>query len=88
MSISNHSRNKKALAKAVQRRGRAIRFEEGKNAEIFNIIINNTVENEWFLNSHKGEQYITIDEANLDRVLNNESFDTYKKPVQKLIFRF
>ena len=74
--------------KAVQRRGRAIRFKPDKTAEIFNIIINNTVENEWFSNAHKGEQYITIDEANLDRILNNESFETYKKPIQKLIFRF
>ena len=74
--------------KALQRKGRAIRFEEGKNAEVFNIIINNTVENEWFLNAHKGEQYVTIDETNLDRILNNESYETYKKPIQKLIFRF
>jgi len=74
--------------KAVQRRGRAIRFEGDKNAEVFNIIINDTVECEWFLNSHKDEQYITIDEANLEKVLNNEPFDTYKKPIQKLVFRF
>lgn len=74
--------------KAIQRRGRAIRFEEGKVAEIFNIIINNTVENEWFLRSHEGSRYTTIDEFNLNKVLNNESFETYRKPVPKLTFRF
>lgn len=74
--------------KAVQRRGRAIRFEEGKNAEVFNIVINNTVENEWFNKSHEGEQYITIDEANLYKILNNEPYSTYNKPIQKLVFQF
>ena len=74
--------------KAVQRRGRAIRFEQDKIAEVFNIIINNTAENEWFVKAHQGEQYITVDEANLDKILNNESFETYKKPVQRLVFRF
>ena len=74
--------------KAIQRRGRAIRFEEGKVAEIFNIVINNTAENEWFLRSHEGSRYTTIDEFNLNKVLNNESFETYRKPVPKLTFRF
>lgn len=74
--------------KAVQRRGRAIRFEPGKTAEIFNIIINNTAENEWFLNSHANEKFTTIDEANLYKVLAGEECEEYKKPIQKLSFRF
>ena len=74
--------------KSVQRRGRVIRFKEGKTAEIFNLVINNTVETQWFANAHKGEKYVTIDEANLDRILNNDSFEEYKKPIQKLVFRF
>ena len=74
--------------KSVQRRGRTIRFEPGKTAEIFNLIINNTVETEWFKKSHQNEKYITIDEANLNKILNNESYETYKKPIQKLVFRF
>lgn len=67
---------------------RTIRFENGKQAEVFNIIINNSVENEWFLKSHEKENFITIDEANLDKVLAGEEYETYKKPVQKLTFRF
>lgn len=74
--------------KAVQRRGRAIRFENGKQAEIFNIIINNSVENEWFLKSHEKEKFVTIDEANLDKVLAGEEYQEYRKPIQKLSFRF
>lgn len=76
--------------KAIQRRGRAIRLNPNsdKPAEIFNIIINNTVESKWFLNSHQNDKFITIDEANLERVLRGEEYNTYKKPVQKLDFRF
>ena len=74
--------------KAIQRLGRTLRFEKYKVAEVFNIVINNSVELEWFKKSHEGTNYITIDEANLYKVLNNEEYETYKKPVPKLIFRF
>ncbi len=55
--------------KAVQKRGRVIRFEEGKDAEIFNIIIDGTVEVDWFRRSHRGVPYTTIDAGGLDDVL-------------------
>lgn len=74
--------------KAVQRRGRAIRFTPGKEAEIFNIIINSTVELEWYKKSHENEKYIVIDENNLDKVLNHEEYEIYRKPQQKFSFRF
>lgn len=74
--------------KSTQRLGRVIRWEENKTAEVFNIIINNTVETEWFDKSHKDRQYTIIDEKNLDKVLNFESIETYKKPIQKFMFRF
>jgi len=74
--------------KACQRRGRAIRFEQGKTAEIFNIIINNTVECEWFKKSHAGDKYEVIDEENLNKVLNHEEYETYKKPVMRFSFRY
>ena len=38
-----------AKLKAVQRVGRVIRYESGKQAEIFNLIINKTVETKWFV---------------------------------------
>nr|DAU59437.1 MAG TPA: Histone H3.2, Histone H4, Histone, Chromatin, Nucleosome, DNA, SNF2h [Crassvirales sp.] len=74
--------------KAVQKLGRIIRFEEGKEAEMFNIVINNTAEVTWFKNSHKNSNYITIDEQNLKKILNNEEYSEYTKPIPKLSFRF
>ena len=74
--------------KAIQKLGRIIRFEEGKEAEMFNIVINNTAEVTWFKNSHKNSNYITIDEQNLKKILNNEEYSEYTKPVPKLSFRF
>lgn len=73
---------------ATQRRGRVIRFEEGKQAEIFNIIINDTVELEWFRKSHEGSSYITINEEGLEDVLNGKEPRPYKKKVPRLTFRF
>lgn len=74
--------------KAIQKLGRIIRFEEGKEAEMFNIVINNTAEVSWFKNSHKNSDYITIDEQNLKKVLNKEEYSEYTKPIPKLSFRF
>jgi superfamily II DNA or RNA helicase len=74
--------------KATQRRGRAIRFEPDKTAEIFNIIINNTVELEWFKKSHENEKYIQIDEKNLEKILNYEDYTSYKKPLLQFSFRY
>lgn len=74
--------------KSTQRRGRVIRKEEGKVAEIFNIVLNSTVELEWFKNSHDKNSYITIGETGLEQVLRGEDPDLYKRPLQKLSFRF
>lgn len=74
--------------KATQRRGRVIRKEDKKIAEIFNIVINNTVEVEWFKNSHDKNSYITIGETGLEQVLRGEEPELYKRPVPKLSFRF
>lgn len=75
--------------KAIQRTGRVIRFEPGKEAEIFTLVIAGTVEANWFTNSHPDKsKYITIDEAELEKVLNHEEFKTYQKPIPKMSFRF
>lgn len=77
-----------AHLKAVQRVGRAIRYEAGKKAEIFNLIINDTVETKWFTNSHPDGNYKIIDEKGLDQVLKGEEPDPYVKPAAKFVFRF
>ena len=77
-----------AKLKAVQRVGRVIRFEPGKRAEIFNLIINNTVETKWFQSSHTEGTYTVIDEKGLDQVLKGEEPSPYVKPAAKFVFRF
>ena len=74
--------------KATQRTGRVIRFEDNKNAEIFNIVINHSVETEWFKKSHSRNPYVVIDENKLDKVLKGLPYEPYKKPIQNLMFRF
>ena len=74
--------------KAVQRVGRVIRFEPGKQAEIFNLIIDNTVETKWFENSHAPGTYKIISEEGLDKVLKGEDPGEYYKRPAKFMFRF
>lgn len=75
--------------KAVQKRGRVIRAAEDKNAEIFYIVIKGTVEEKWVLNNHrKDNDLITIDERGLERVLQGEQPESYKKPIGQMLFRF
>jgi superfamily II DNA or RNA helicase len=74
--------------KAVQRVGRVCRAQENKQAEIFNLVINDTAELEWFKRAHAKSQYTTIDEQGLEAVLNYEEPKPYKKKIPKLTFRF
>ena len=75
--------------KARQRRGRVIRKYENKQAEIFYLIIKDTVEEKWLKNSHKTDgNYVTLDEENLERVLRGEQPEFYKKKIGEIMFRF
>ena len=67
--------NSSSKTQKTQRIGRAIRFEEGKTAEIFTLVIKDTVENNWFLNSSEGNLYIEINEQELDEVLAGEEIE-------------
>ena len=53
---------------------KCIRYAPDKEAEIFVLVINNTVECEWARRSSDVSSYITIDEDNLDCVLKNQPF--------------
>ena len=77
-----------STTRACQRRGRSIRFEKGKTAEIFNVVLNRTQETKWFYDSHKGDSFITIDESELDKVLQGKDFTPGEKIVPKFDFRF
>lgn len=77
-----------AKLKAVQRVGRVIRYEPGKQAEIFNLILNNTTEVKWFSTAHPDGNYKVIDEQGLDKVLKGEDPGEYVKPAARFVFRF
>lgn len=64
----------------IQRIGRAIRFEEGKTSEIFTLVLKGTQEVNWFNNSNTSK-VITINEDQLDKVLNNEPIETREREV-------
>lgn len=74
--------------KAVQRLGRTIRYEEDKQAEIFYIIINETVETKWFSSSHSNQPYITIDEKGLNDVLEGKEPKPYIRKIKDFTFRY
>lgn len=66
----------------VQAVGRTIRFEPGKQAEIFTLIIRNSVEEKWLANS-TDSSYIVINEQQLEKVLNNEPFEVRERKITK-----
>ena len=75
--------------KAIQRRGRTVRASDNKIAEIFYLVIKNTVEEKWVKNNHrKDNDLITIDEQGLEKVLRGEQPEEYKKPLGQILFRF
>ena len=75
--------------KARQRRGRVIRKYGNKQAEVFYLIINNSVESKWFQNSHKTDRnFITIDEKGLEQVLRGEQPDLFRPKIGEIMFRF
>lgn len=74
--------------KATQRIGRICRFEEGKQAEMFYLIINNSVESEWFRKANAKQQYITIDEEGLNDVLAGKELKPYTRKIKDFQFRF
>lgn len=51
---------------------RVIRYEEGKEAEVFTLVIKNTVEENWFKTSNVGKSYIEISESELDEILSGK----------------
>lgn len=62
----------------TQRVGRAIRFEEGKTSEIFTLVLKGTQEVNWFNNSNTSK-VITINEEQLEKVLNGETIETRER---------
>ena len=59
----------------TQRVGRVCRFEPGKQAEMFTLVLRGTQEVKWFTNSNTTD-VITINEKQLDRILAGEDIST------------
>lgn len=75
--------------KQVQTLGRIVRLSKGtKVAEFFTLVINDTIETEWMLKSRSDGNFTIIDEENLYKVLDGESYEPYKKKVQNFTYRF
>lgn len=67
-----------------------IRYESGKKAEIFTLVIKGTMEESWFNNSSAENQYIELSEQELDEVLDGfESTNLVQEAKETdLLFRF
>lgn len=69
--------------------GRAIRFEPGKIAEIFTLVIKGTMEVTWVNNSMINSNHIVINEQQLDQVLAGEEIITREREnVEDKKYRF
>ncbi len=71
-----------------QRIGRVIRKTEDKNAEIFTLVIKNTVEESWYQKSMGSNSYITISESELINVLEGREYTVKKNTNKQVLFRF
>jgi len=68
---------------------RTVRKEGSKLAEVFYIVIKNTIEEKWIKNNHKTDKnYITIDEQGLEQVLRGEQPNRYTQKLGEIMFRF
>ena len=54
-----------------------------KEAEIFSIVINKTVEDQWFKKSAKNTAFIEINENELDKVLKKQDITKEEKNTRK-----
>jgi len=79
--------NSSSIAKQ-QKNGRSIRKEGDKESEIYTLVIKGTMEEEWFKNSAKGLQYLTIMEDQLGHLLNGEEYKTKQEFDKPVMFRF
>lgn len=74
--------------KSTQRTGRVVRKEGAKYAEMFTLVLENTVETEWYKKAHPTGNYTTIDVENLIKLLKGEPWEPYKKKIQNYTYRF
>ena len=77
-----------SATKAIQSTGRLVRKEGSKYSEMFTLVMENTVEEEWFRKSHPKGGYVTIDVENLLHLLKGEPWAPYNKKISNYTYRF
>lgn len=77
-----------SATKAIQSTGRIVRKEGSKYSEMFTLVMENTVEEEWFRKSHPKGGYVTIDVENLLHLLKGEPWAPYNKKISNYTYRF
>ena len=77
-----------SATKAIQSTGRVVRKEGSKYSEMFTLVMENTVEEEWFRKSHPKGGYVTIDVENLLHLLKGEPWSPYNKKISNYTYRF
>ena len=82
--------NSSSSTQKTQRVGRIVRFEEGKESEMFTLVLKGTNEESWFQTSTNGQNYIEITESELDEILLGEESENIEKEAKEVgqMFRF
>lgn len=90
LSVAIVLSNTSSQTQKTQRIGRVIRYEEGKEAEIFTLVIKGTMEEGWYNNSTAGKNYIEITESELDEILLGKESENIEKVGKEvgMMFRF
>ena len=81
--------NTSSRTQKTQRVGRVIRYEEGKEAEIFTLVLKGTNEEAWYNTSTAGKHYIEITLSELDDILANKEISAPEMIAEEsdLLFR-
>ena len=81
--------NNSSVDSKTQRVGRVIRYEEGKYAEIFTLVLKGTIEESWYNTSTAGKNYIEITESELNDILEGKMSENVEQIAvpSNLLFR-
>lgn len=80
--------NTSSATERIQKIGRVIRKEKGKQAEVFSLIIRNTMELQWFKKSSKNLTSIEINESELLELLQGKKLNKSEKVQEEVQFLF
>lgn len=69
-----------------QRIGRALRYADGKVAELWNLVIKGTAEEQWFNKANDGKPYIVVRQDQLGPLLKGEDWQSIPEPKPEFLF--